>query len=215
MNHSLPQRMYLLGYDTAKNRLDPASVPVRGSLLRAAAVAELVIGGLLLDRDGKAGRTAAAGLTPEDPFLARVLDDAPGEKPRRWFSVVERDWHKAEGIVRDQLTDAGVISVEKHRALGLFPVRDITLAEPQEVDALRERVRHAVVSGLDPATVAIEDAVLAMLSVEGDVYTVFGAKEQRAYKSAIRALADHVDTVLPGLRKAARYSLAARRSAGG
>ncbi|AUI59636.1 GPP34 family phosphoprotein [Amycolatopsis sp. BJA-103] len=213
MSQSLPQRMYLLGYDSEKNRLDPVSALVRGALLRAAAVAELIIGGLLTDRDGKAERTAAAGLTPIDPFLAEVLEDAPGEKPRRWFTVVDREWHKAEDTVRDQLAASGVLFVEKRRAMGIFTVRDITLMDPQRTQELRERVRNVVLSGQDPATVAIEDAVLAMLSAEGDVYTVFGPKEKRANKSAVKALAEHVDTVLPGLRKAAQYSIAARRAA--
>ncbi|UMO99304.1 GPP34 family phosphoprotein [Amycolatopsis sp. EV170708-02-1] len=215
MTQSLPQRMYLLGYDTEKSRLDPASAVVRGSLLRAAAVAELILAGLLIDRDGKAERTAAAGLAPGDPFLAKVLEDAPGAKPRRWLTVVDRDWHKAEDVVRDQLATAGTITVGRHRALGIFPVRDITLADPPQADALRERVRDVVLSGRDPAAVPIEDAVLAVLSAEGDVHTVFSAKENRAHRSAIKALAARFDTTLPGLRKAVQYSVAARRSVSG
>ncbi|MFD5248271.1 GPP34 family phosphoprotein [Amycolatopsis sp. NPDC058340] len=212
---TLPQRMYLLGYDTERNRLDPASAVVRGSLLRAAAVAELILAGLLTDRDGRAERTAAARPAPGDPFLAKVLEDAPGAKPRRWITVVDRDWHKAEDIVRDQLAAAGTITVGKHRAMGIFPVRDITLADPPQADALRERVRDVVLSGRDPAAAPIEDAVLAVLSAEGDVHTVFSAKENRAHRNAIKALSAHVDTVLPGLRKAVRYSVAARRSVSG
>ncbi|MGK4595141.1 GOLPH3/VPS74 family protein [Amycolatopsis sp. w19] len=215
MAHSLPQRMYLLGYDTEKNRLDPAGAVVRGSLLRAAAVADLVLAGLLSDRDGKAERTAAAGLAQEDPFLAKVLEDAPGTKPRRWLTVVDRDWHRAEDIVRDQLATAGTITVGRHRAMGIFPVRDIALADPRVAEGLRGRVRDVVLSGQDPTAVPIEDAVLAVLSAEGDVHTVFSAKENRVHRSAIKALAAHVDTVLPGLRKAVRYSVAARRSVSG
>lgn len=212
MTESLPQRMYLLGYDTEKNRLDPTSALVRGTLLRAAAVAELVIAGLLADRDGKAARTAAAGLTPGDLFLAKVLEDAPEDKPRRWFALIDRDWHKAENLVRDQLAASGTIRVGKRRALGIFPVHDITLTEPHQARALREPIRDVVLSGEDPAAVPIENAVLAMLSYEGDVRTVFTSKENRANRKAVKALAAHVDTVLPGLRKAVRYSVAARRS---
>ncbi|UUV31429.1 GPP34 family phosphoprotein [Amycolatopsis roodepoortensis] len=213
MTESLPQRMYLLGYDTEKNRLDPTSAPVRGTLLRAAAVTELVTAGLLADRDGKAARTAAAGLTPGDPFLAKVLEDAREEKPRRWFALIDHDWHKAENIVRDQLAASGTIRVDKRRAMGIFPVRDITLAEPHRTRALREPIRNVVLSGEDPGTFPIEDAVLAMLSYEGDVRTVFTSKENRANRKAVKALAAHVDTALPGLRKAVQYSVAARRSA--
>ncbi|WP_410653248.1 GOLPH3/VPS74 family protein [Amycolatopsis sp. cmx-4-54] len=215
MTDSLPQRMYLLGYDTEKNRLDPTSAVVRGTLLRAAAVAELVIGGLLADRDGKAERTAAADLIPGDPFLAKVLEDSPGEKPRRWFALIDRDWHKAENIVRDQLAASGTIGVDKHRAMGIFPVRDITLADPLRAQALRERIRNVVLSGEDPVTVPVEDAALALLSYEGDVRTVLTSKENRANRGAIKALAAHVDTALPGLRKAVQYSVAARRSVSG
>ncbi len=213
MKQPLPQRMYLLCWDGDKNRLDPASVLARGPLLRAAAVAELTLGGLLQDLDGKAGRTPQAARTPDDPFLAQVLDGVPPDRPRRWASVLDRDWHQAEAAVRDQLEAAGALAVERRRALGLFPVRRVTVTDPDRARTLRERVRNAVLGGHDPAGVAIEDTSLALFAANGDVHTVFTPRERRAHRKAFRAIADHVDTVLPGLRKGLIWSVAARRSA--
>lgn len=213
MNQPLPHRMFLLCYDTDKDRLDSSSVLVRGPLMRAAAVADLTIGGLLRDRDGKAERTPAAATAPSDAFLAEVLHEVPQDRPRRWFKVVESGWHTAEGAVRDQLASIGTITIDRRRALGLFPVRHITLAEPEQARALQDRVRNVVLSGHDPATVAIEDATLAALAADGDVGTVFTTRERITHRHAFRAVTDHVDTTLPGLRKALLWSIAARRSA--
>ncbi|MFI0468709.1 GPP34 family phosphoprotein [Saccharopolyspora sp. 5N102] len=100
MDQPLPHRMYLLCYDAGKGRLDPNSCLVRGQLMRAAAAADLAIGGLLRDRDGKAERTPAAATAPGDAFLAEVLDYVPADGSRRWSNVVDRRWHTAEEAVR-------------------------------------------------------------------------------------------------------------------
>ncbi|MEV5544324.1 hypothetical protein AB0L13_46815 [Saccharopolyspora shandongensis] len=52
-----------------------------------------------------------------------------------------------------------------------------------------------------------------MFAAEGDVQTAFGGRERRAHRAEFRKLADHVDAVLPGLRKGLQLSIAARRGA--
>ncbi|MBN6036562.1 GPP34 family phosphoprotein [Amycolatopsis sp. 195334CR] len=207
MNPTLPQRLYLLVFRPEENKLDSASALVRGQLVRAGAVAELRLTGLLHDHGGKAVPNPATP-PPRDPFLAEVFHDAP----RTWFNLVDRNWHKAERTVRDQLEAAGAVTVGKGRALGLFPTREPSLAEPRRVGALREQVRNAVLLGHDPAGVPVADAVMAVLTADCDVRSVFTPKERRAHKPALTALRNHVDAVLPGLRKATELSIAARRA---
>ncbi|WP_243788327.1 GPP34 family phosphoprotein [Saccharopolyspora gloriosae] len=210
MNQPLPHQMYLLCYDTEKGKIESSSALVRGQLMRAAAVADLALSGWLRDRDGKAERTTTKA--PDDPFLAEVLNYLSPDRPRRWFNVVDHNWHTAEATVRDLLDSTGVITADRRRALGLFPVHDIVLPDPERGRVLRERVRGAVLGGHDPAGIAIEDAALATFALQGDVRTVFSPRERRAHREVVRAVADRVDVALPRLRKALDYSIAARRA---
>ncbi|MCO8273874.1 GPP34 family phosphoprotein [Actinoplanes sp. TRM 88003] len=198
--------MFLLSHDPAKGRLDDDSHAVRGSLLCGAAVADLCLSGWLRDRDGRAERTDQPATAPPDPFLARVLGDV--DRPRRWFDLLERQWLSAEEAVEEQLVAAGVITVERRRVLGLIPVKQIGVADPGSVRALRERVRDAA-----KQEAPIGPSVLAALAVDGNVSTVFGWRDLRGHKSGVRALNDRVDGALPGLRSALIQSIALRRAA--
>lgn len=210
MNQPLAHEMYLLCYDTGKGKIESSSALVRGQLVRAAAVADLALSGWLRDLDGKAERTTAD--VPDDPFLAEVLRYVSPDRPRRWFNIVDHNWHTAEASVRDLLASTGVITADRHRALGLFPFHDITVPDPGQVRGLQERVRDAVLGGHDPAGIAIGDAALATFALLGDVRTVFKPRERRAHRAVVKALADRVDAELPRLRKALDYSIAARRA---
>ncbi|MFC3996783.1 GPP34 family phosphoprotein [Nocardiopsis sediminis] len=212
MDRTLPQRLYLLNFDLDKNKLDSNTALVRGQLMRGAAVAELAIAGLLRDQDGKVVRSAEAA-QPDDSFLAEVLDAASSTQPRRWFTVVDRNWHRAEEVVRDQLEEQGAITVERGRALGIFPTRKPSLCDPGQVADLRETTRTTAFLGGDLADVPVEDAVLAVLSADGDVCCTISRKERREHKPALTALREHIDTVLPGWRKAVGLSMTARRTA--
>ncbi|GAA4208526.1 hypothetical protein GCM10022252_73760 [Streptosporangium oxazolinicum] len=209
---SLPQRLFLLSLRPGKAKLDDDSAAVRGSLLSAAALAELCITGLLRDNDGKAERTNAAVTAPLDPFLAQVLDDVPADRPRRWFDVLEKRWFEAEEVVRDQLVAAGVIAIEHRRILGPIGTKRFHVTDPATAETLRARVRDAVRQEPGPEPVAIGDAVLAVLAVDGNVSTVFGWADLRGHKPAVRALTARIDGDLPGLRSALSGSLALRRT---
>ena len=211
MDLTMPQRLYLLSYDTAKRRFDPLSTAYRGQLLRAAALAELAIAGLVGDRDGKVLRTG--GAPPGDPFLAAVLADVPREKPRHRLGILQRGMIAADAAVREPLAEAGTLSVRRTRVLGLIPVNRVTVERPDQVLMLRERARHALFAGGDPAAVSVEDAVAAAIAVAGGVVTVFGLAELRRYKAEVTALDGHVDAAAPGVLKAVRLAVAATRSA--
>lgn len=207
----LPHQFLLLSVQPGKGRLDADSEPVRGSLLSAAAVAELCIGGLLHDRDGKAERTDTTPPATLDPFLAEVLGDVPASGSRSWFEVLESRWEKAEGAVRDHLVGMGHITIEHRQILGPIRQKKIVVADPGRVQALRERVRDAALGGAESASVPVREAVLTTLAVDGLVGTMFRWRELTRHKRGIRALADRIDREMPGLRKAVSYSIAVRR----
>lgn len=211
MDRTLPQRLYLLSFDPEKNRLDAASTLVRGPSLRAAALAELTLQGLLQDEKGKAVRNTAAA-APADPFLAEVLELASPDERTHWFTLVDRGWHKAESTVRDGLEALGDISSTRRKVLGVFPSRQVRLTEPARLSGLRENVRDAVLLDRDPASVPVQDAILAALAADADVYSVFTVKERWRHRKAFAGLGKYVDGVLPGLRTATVAAMSARRS---
>lgn len=208
----LPQRLFLLSLRLEKAKLEDDSAAVRGSLLSAAAVAELCITGWLRDRDGKAERTNATTATL-DPFLAQMLGAVPADRPRRWFDVLESGWLEAEETVRDQLVEAGAIAIEHRRILGPIGTKRIHVADPGAVETLRARVRDAVQRDPGSAPTPIGEAVLAALAIDGNVSTVFRWRDLRGRRPAVRALTGRVDRDLPGLRSALSGSLALRGTA--
>jgi hypothetical protein len=207
----LPHQLFLLSLQPGKGRLDADSEPVRGSLLSAAAAADLCIGGLLHDRDGKAERTKTTTPAALDPFLAEVLGDVPASGARSWFEVLESRWGKAEGAVRDHLVGLGQTTIEHRQILGPIRRKKIVVADPDRVQALRERVRHAALGVSESASVPLGEAVLATLAVDGLVGTMFRWRDLTTHKRGIRALAERVDREMPSLRKALSYSIAVRR----
>ncbi len=172
-------------------------------LLRAAAVADLRLTGLL-------DMTGAAAPAPDglDPFLAEVLGTVPAGQRRDWFELIVTRSRKAEDAVRDGLATAGVITVERHRVLGLFPARRIGLVDAELVESLRVGVRQAVLEDSAP----IEQAMLAVLAIDGNIGTVFGWRDLRGRSATVRALRDRVDYELPGLWKSAEAAIAVERS---
>ena len=208
----LPYQLFLLSHRPEEGRLDDDSAAVRGSLLRAAAIAELRLAGLLRDHGGRAERPGTTVPAALDPFLAEVLDGVAPQSSPRWFDVVNGQADKAEHAVRDRLAAAGVITVERRRILGPIGTTRIGVVDPGPAQALRARVRDAVRGGADPVAVPIGEALLAVLAVDGNVSTVFGWRDLRGHKPAVRALAHRIDRELTGLRPAVTASIAVSRS---
>ncbi|MFC7741215.1 GPP34 family phosphoprotein [Nocardiopsis composta] len=208
---TLPQRLYLLSYDLDRNRLDPVSAACRDHLLSAAALVELVLGGWVRDQGGRAVRTGVGA--PGDSFLVEVLAGVSTDRPRPWVNAVMSQMTRAEGTVRGQLAAGGAVTVGRGRVLGLFPTRTVAPGRPEELRRLRERIRGAVLSGRDPQAVPIEDAALAVIAVEGDVWTLLAPKERRRHRKALRALRDRFDAEFPRLRRAICMAVAHSRSA--
>ena len=212
MTLTLPQRLYLLGYDLDKGKLDLASSTSRGRLLRAAACAQLSLGGQLSDRRARAVRTGVA--PPVDPFLAAVHDDVPADKALAWAGVMLLRVHEAEPTVREQLVGNGTITVADRKAFGIIPAHDVTVADPDRLRALREQVRAAALGGLAPESVPAEDAVLAVLALIGTVATVFGMRESFRHGKQLTALRARVDELVPGIPPATQAAVSAARVGG-
>ncbi len=210
MDPTLPQRLYLISYDLDRGRFDPVSTVYRGSLLRAAALTQLILDGLLRDRGGRAERDPVR--TPDDPFLAEVLAGLSPKEPSHWVNAVP-DWAwTAENAVREQLVADGSATVNRSRVLGVFPTRRVTLHHPARVRELRERVRDAVLAGSGPATAPVEDVALAAIAVDGDVWTVFTTKERQQHRARFKEMHERFEAEVPGMRNAVLAAVVNRRA---
>lgn len=213
MHLSLPQSLYLLCYSTDKEKFELTNLQGRGQLLRAAALTQLALDGLLGAEGGKVVRRAAT--PPGDPFLAEVWRELPTEKPKRWLQFVHNKAHTAEKPIREQLAASGAITVQHEKRLGLIGVDRITVNEPEEVHAAQERVRNAVFHGPGQAAIPVDELTMAVFAAEVEVTSVFTGKERREHAQILKTFAAHYDTLVPGLRKALRDSYLSSRAVGG
>ncbi|MFF1923871.1 GPP34 family phosphoprotein [Streptomyces sp. NPDC058221] len=213
MRQSLPQSLYLLCYTVDKGKFELTNLQGRGQLLRAGALTELALGGLLGTEGRKVARRSAK--PPGDPFLAEVWRDLPTEKPKRWLQFVHNKAHTAEEPVREQLAGTGAITVHHEKRLGLLAVDRVVVDDPAQVGALQKKVRNAVLGGGDPAQIPVDELTMAVFAAEAEVTSVFTGKERREHAPALKKLAAHYDAIVPGLRAALRDSYLSSRAVGG
>ncbi|GHF51881.1 hypothetical protein FHX82_004085 [Amycolatopsis bartoniae] len=209
MGESLPAKMFLLAFHPVKGRL--TSRDELGHLLRAAALAELVLSGRLRDDGGKA---VVAGAVPSDPVLAAVWQEVSESSPRSWSRWVGRGRKEIFAAVRDLLADERVIRVEHARWLGLVPHTRITLRDTREARRLAEQVRRALVGTQAPSRVDGEIRVLAALAGAAQLRVVLSAADRRRNRARLDQLAEPIAPVAKALRKAITAKRAAAASSG-
>lgn len=213
MHQTLAQQLYLLCYTVDKGKFELTNLQGRGQLVRAAALSELVVGGMLSAQGGKVQRLPAG--PPGDSFYAAVWSEMPADKPKGWLNHVHNKAHTAEKPVRDQLAAAGFVTVTPEKRLGLMTVDKVTVNDPTQVLAAQGTVRDAVLGGHHPATVPTDRLTMAVFAYEVEVTSVFSGAERREHKQRFKALAAHYDSVVPGLRRALRDSYLSSRAVGG
>ncbi|MFJ2173307.1 GPP34 family phosphoprotein [Streptomyces sp. NPDC087851] len=212
MGQTLPQRLYLLCYSVDQGKFEAVNLQGLGQLLRAGALAELTLDGLLTADRGRVLRHAAE--PPGDHFLAEVWRDVP-EEPTHWLRIVHHKAATAEQPVRDQLAASGAVTLPRRRGPSPLASHHVTVNDPQQVLALRETVRETVVAGLDPAALPADALAMAVLPVECERTSVFTRRELREHRLTLRAFAERLDELVPGLRRALRDSFLLSRHAGG
>jgi hypothetical protein len=196
---TLPERMYLISWDPDRRRFTGSGE--RDLLLRAAALADLVLAGVLRDADGRAVVVPGAR-PPADPFLAEVFAQvAARERPRRWQTWVNHRSGRATRLVRDRLAQARWVAVEPRRLLGIIPADRVTARDPR---AVRRLIDAAAATLRAPRvdTVPETDAAAAALAAAAGLRTVLSRKEARARKERISALGERIAPVPTALRKA-------------
>jgi hypothetical protein len=198
---SLPARLYLLAWDTARCRITGAAH--LHHLVRAGALTELAQRGLLVDDDGIAtpvGLDAATG----DPVLDGLLELIHESRPRRWKTWVTLRARHTLDAVREQLTATGHLRARRKRVLGVFPSVDHDLARVAVVDALREDARRILLGPVPVAEVSDRDAALVALAAAAELRTVVPARDRRRYRDRIEDLTERSGAAAPALRRVVR-----------
>ncbi|MEV8397683.1 GPP34 family phosphoprotein [Streptomyces niveus] len=116
---------------------------------------------------------------------------------------------------RGRLSAAGEVAVSRGKVMGVIPADRVTVAHPQEVTALQERLRNTVLKGYAPATIPLDELAMAVFAVELEPTSVWSRSELRTHKQAINAPATRFVELVPGLHEALRDSYLSSRAVGG
>jgi hypothetical protein len=200
---SLPQRVFLLAYNPDKGRVGVDTN--LGTMLRAAALADLYLRGHLIDERGRA--IIDARHPCHDPVLDALLEEIAGSKPRTWKSWVDRRQRAARSAVRQQLSDRGWVHLQPHRVLGLFPTTKVTIRDPLVRKELLSRINAALKNPIDRTDPA--DAALVAIVAAGDLTLVLDRKTKRASKQRIQQLNELSGPIGPALHKSIQAAAAA------
>jgi len=202
--------MFLLAFDPQRGKLT-----ARGELahmVRAAALADLVLNGHLTDEGGK---PAAGGYPGQlDPVLMQVWEQISQASPKSWRRWIGKDRRRTYLSVRDQLAEARVLKLERRRIAGLIPYTRVVLRETGTARRLNERVGRAV-RGSEPAyRVDPETAALAALASAAQLRVALSGKDRRRFKDRIRRLGERIEPISTALRKTISAQRAAAASGG-
>ncbi|MEU7784914.1 GPP34 family phosphoprotein [Amycolatopsis sp. NPDC049159] len=203
---SLPARAYLLACDTRRDRLpDRERVAL---LVRAAALTDLVLRGLVADDGGRPVVTGAGGTG--HLVLDDLLVELAADPHRKWRARVRRGARGTLESLEAQLDAAGVITLRTSRVLGLFPRRRPEVRDRAEAVALHDEVASALRStGEVPPAVA----ALTALAAAVELGAVLPRAERRRHKARIAQLEEQAGAAVPALRKVIREVNAARAAA--
>ncbi|MFC4122637.1 GPP34 family phosphoprotein [Nonomuraea zeae] len=193
---SLPASAFLLAFDPRKERL--TNCRDLGRLMRAAALAELLLSGNLADESGK----ARAVTPPADPgpLQAAVWEQITTSKPRTWRRWVDWDRTQAYRLIRDELATARLVQIEHHRFL-MFRYERVKPRRGYLSRRLAERVGRAIRGGQPVNRVDEDVRALAALAAAVRLKTVMSGRERHAHKGRLDELAGPVRPVTTALRK--------------
>jgi hypothetical protein len=190
MPESLAARIYLLAYDTSKQRL--TSRGQLGVLVRAASLTELFLDGSLRDVEGRPRVEGAAS--------SLALTEIAQSRPHRWAYWVGRGDRNAVRAVQNELVGARTIRLETSRILGIFPTTRVVVLDPMVVQRLRDAVNRTLRTSGPAAQVNRVDAAMVALAAIGGLRTAIDRRTARAHKSRIAELALAAGPAVPALR---------------
>ncbi|GAA5170150.1 hypothetical protein GCM10023321_66830 [Pseudonocardia eucalypti] len=177
--------------------------------LGGALLIELALDGRVDLVDKRLRPAAETAQRPAHPELDQALALVEA-KPRLPKQLVDKLSVGVRRRLSLGLVEAGVLTDESSRVLGIFPWRRYPVADPApREDALR-RLRAVVIEGAepDPRTAALATLILAA----GFTKRIFPGEDQRAVKARLRELAKG-DWAAEAVRKAVQAAQGAMMAA--
>ncbi|MEV6751467.1 GPP34 family phosphoprotein [Streptomyces sp. NPDC051214] len=209
---SLPTRIFLLAWDTGRNRI--AGAPDLPYAVRACALAELAQRGLVSDVDGIV--TPVFGARTGEQALDGVLELIEESRPRKWRGwITHKSGHTMDGV-RDQLVAEGYLRSERTRVLGIFPSRRYELERAGYVEVLHAEALAVLRGPVPVSEVPPGDAALVVCAATGKLRGIIPGKERRQYKDRLDELTDRAGAPgpeLPEVMRRLRKALASAVSA--
>ncbi len=148
MDASLPEELLLIAYNDMTGRRQGGATEL-GCGLAGAVLVELTLAGRVDVVDGRV-RALDANPTGDpvlDDALARIATAKKARKPEWWVGKLNSG---VQGRLLDRLVERGVLRRERHKVLGLFPVRRYPTLDAGLESAARSRLRSAVEHGTEP-----------------------------------------------------------------
>ncbi|MFI7382245.1 GPP34 family phosphoprotein [Streptomyces sp. NPDC049813] len=209
---SVPARLFLLAYDTGKDRVSGA--PDLPLAIRAAVLLDLAERDLVHDVDGIV--TPVLGARTGDPVPDRLLELIEESRPRKWRGWITHRARSTYADVRQGLVADGQLRPGRRRVLGLLATTHYALERAGYVEILRAQVLGAVTGPAAPDQVPREDATLAVLAAAGHFRALLSSRDRRHHRARLTALtlhaSPHAPLITQALEKAVKSAEAARSS---
>ena len=193
---TLPERLYLLAYDARRQR--SSAHGELGYVLRAAALADLQLRGLIGD---EAGKVRATGRQVAEPLLGPVLEQVVQSRPRSWAQWVRTGQRPLQRDVHAQLEAGGWIRVVPRRVLGIFPSARVSVVDGRVLETLAGIVDRTLAGGQPVAAVDPADAALVALAAAGELSTAIPRRRRREQRQRIAQLGERTGPAVPALRR--------------
>jgi hypothetical protein len=203
----LAARAFLIAYDVERKRLTGAN---QAELVRAAALVELSLTGVLTDQNGKA---RDSGRRTDDAVLNALLERIAESRLRSWKHWVTSDAKSTYRAVRDQLAADRVIAIEEKALFGVIPRKIVTVRDTRIVRELISTARATVLSGAPVGKLDAGEAALVAMTAAVELNTVFTGRERREHKDKIRQLTERAGPAVKALRRAVEDQHAATAAA--
>jgi hypothetical protein len=219
----LAEDLLLLLYDDESGKAVIESMKVELGLAGAVLLELAMEGRVTVAGPGeevRRGRLYVSDPTPlDDPILddalARLRDKA-GKTPKSVLGTLKKGLRER---LLDGLVDRRILEHEEHKMLGLFPTSRWPAADAAHEREVRQRLRDALVTGVDPDQRTA--AVIALLVAVDSIPKVIRTDDKRAAKRRAKEIAegawaaDAVKKAIQDVHGAVAAAIIASTAAGG
>jgi hypothetical protein len=186
MDATLPEELLLIAYNDTTGRQE-SGIAELGCGLAGAVLVELALPGRvdIVEEHVRAVDTTPTGDSVLDTVLQRIATEKKPRKPDWWVGKLNSG---IQDSLLDRLVDRGVLSRQRRKVLGLFPVRRYPTLDAGVESAARSRLQSVVVHGTQPD--ARTAALAALLDACGLARRTFPDIDHKQLKARMKELSE-------------------------